>query len=245
MVPHVVPATLHRLHGRVAQPNQDDDKVLKEKSFLYFIAEAYLIWMECGLKKSGESQPSCVPRKLKRKRGCFPTTSPQPLPLQETSIPDDRPVKKRVWTVSADVVYKFYPTSADPPRQTPQYHYNAFNPPRIRVPFRMVDYRVQSPPPGLCSSSVITMDSKLCRENFEVIMNRMYYKKLMQNELVEIQFIKKVKSALNRYCLWYGKVLHPIYDLPDTMTVFIRLENMAHGRGGRIVRVPLDHFRIC
>lgn len=89
------------------------------------------------------------------------------------------------------------------------------------------------------------MDHKLCRENFDVIMKRMYYKKLMEQELVEIQFIKKGKSALNRYCLWYGKVIHPVYDLPETMTVFVRLESLGYGRGGRIVRVPLDHFRIC
>lgn len=116
--------------------------------------------------------------------------------------------------------------------------YDGARPPVFRVAFQMVDYS-QIRVPGLKMSTVARMDQKLCRDNFAVIMERMYYRKSKEQQLVEIQFFKKPRSALNGYCLMYGRVMNPIYDLPETLTVYVRLDIQR-----RTVRVPIDHFRI-
>jgi hypothetical protein len=118
--------------------------------------------------------------------------------------------------------------------------YDGAAPPPFRVPFRMAKFeKGDLHIPGLSYASVTTMDNKLCRSNYATIMDRMYYQKTKEQKLVEVQFIKKPRSNLNKYCLMYGRVMNPIYDLPETLTVFVRLDIQR-----RTVRVPIDHFRI-
>jgi hypothetical protein len=66
----------------------------------------------------------------------------------------------------------------------------------------------------------------------------MFFTGPKQEGLIEIQMIKKPRSYLNLHVLAYGRVILPVLEVPMNYTVWIRLDSR------KIIRAPLDHFRI-
>lgn len=78
----------------------------------------------------------------------------------------------------------------------------------------------------------------LLRQNYAVVMKRMFFTEPKQEGLVEIQMIKKPRSFLNVHFAARGRVILPVFEVPVNFTVWVRLDSR------RIIRVPLDHFHI-
>jgi hypothetical protein len=87
-------------------------------------------------------------------------------------------------------------------------------------------------------SSTPIHNQDLLRENYAIIMQRMFYTPPKQERLVQVQMIKKPRSYLNLYYPYYGRVILPVLEVPSTYTVWIQLDSR------KIIRAPLDHFRI-
>lgn len=87
-------------------------------------------------------------------------------------------------------------------------------------------------------SAVPVCNLELLRRNYAVVMNRMFFTGPKQEGLIEIQMIKKPRSYLNLHVLAYGRVILPVLEVPMNYTVWIRLDSR------KIIRAPLDHFRI-
>jgi hypothetical protein len=166
------------------------------------------------------SEMDVTPRKYKKRKfagaqSAFTPVVPSTAPTYPPQTPQQRRVYMRTDFGSRTVV-------CPPP----------FIPPVIRVV-------VPLPLIALPASSAPIRDPELCRENYAVIMRKMFYPKAKQERRVAIQMIKKPNSMLNIYFSFYGEIILPVLELPTTYTVWIVLE-----LNRKRIRAPLDHFRI-
>jgi hypothetical protein len=108
--------------------------------------------------------------------------------------------------------------------------------PQIPGSFRVV---IPGPVVAVPMSATPIRNPELLRENYAIVMKRMFFTPPKQEHLVEIQMIKKPHSFLNLHCPYYGRIILPVLEVPTTFTVWIKLDI-----SGKIIRAPLDHFRI-
>jgi hypothetical protein len=121
------------------------------------------------------------------------------------------------------------PTTTPPPQMF-------FGPvPQIPGSIRVI---IPGPVFAVPMSSTPIHNPELLRENYAIIMKRMFYTPPKQEHLVEVQMIKKPRSFLNLHFPYYGRVILPVHEVPSTYTVWIQLDSR------KIIRAPLDHFRI-